>query len=86
MLPYYDSVYEPRQDNIDSKSVREILMTEDFKKVVKRRSERIYTMMESKSYMKHEGVPENKKIFIDGFKHFKTDKIHNCFFIRTWVR
>ena len=27
--------------------------------------------------MKHEDVPENKKIFVCGFKQIKTDKLEN---------
>ena len=49
-------------------------MKEDDKKVVKRCFEKIYNMMESKTYMKHEDVPENKDIIIYGFKHIKTKK------------
>ena len=30
--------------------------------------------MECKSYMRNEDIPENKEIFIHGFKHIKTDK------------
>ena len=33
--------------------------------------------MECKSYMKNEDNPENKQIFIYGFKHNKTDKVDN---------
>ena len=32
-------------------------------------------MIESKSCMKHEDVPENKEIFVYGFKQIKLDKI-----------
>ena len=75
MLHYNIGEYEPRQNIIDFEYAREILMKEDDKMVVKRRSERIYNMMEHKSYNKHEDVPGNKEIFINGFKHTKTDKI-----------
>ena len=34
-------------------------------------------MMECKSYMKNEDVPEHKEIFVYGFKHVKTDKVDN---------
>ena len=43
--------------------------------VEKRRFERITYMVTCKSYIKYEDVPENKEIFIYGFKHVKTDKI-----------
>ena len=45
--------------------------------VVKRRFERIYNVMECKSYMKNEDIPENKETIIYGLKHIKTDKLDN---------
>ena len=81
MLLYYEGQNKPKQNNIDFESAREILMLEDYKMVVKRRFVRIYNMMECKSYMKNEDIPENKEIFIHGFKHVKTDKIHNSIII-----
>ena len=42
--------------------------------VDKRRFETIYKIMECKSYIKNEDIPENKEIFISGFKPVKTDK------------
>ena len=45
MLPYYESVYEPKQNIIDFESAREILMKEDYKIVEKRRFERINDMI-----------------------------------------
>ena len=71
MLPYYEGKYEPRQNNIDFESAKEILMKEDFKMVKKRRFERINDMITSKSYNKYEEIPKNKEIFIYGFKHVK---------------
>ena len=38
-------------------------------------------MMECKSYIKHEEIPENKEIFVNAFKHFKTEKIDNYILI-----
>ena len=38
-------------------------------------------MMESKSFLKNEENPENKEIFVYGFKHIKTDKVDNFFLI-----
>ena len=75
-LPHYESKYEPKQNNITFGSAREVLMEEDYKMVVKRRFERLYKMMECKSYMKNERIPEKKEIFVYGFKHVKTDKIN----------
>ena len=77
MLPYYEGVYEPKQNNIDFESAREILMKQYYKMIVKRRFERINDMITYKSYIKYEDIPENKEIFIYGFKHIKTDKIDN---------
>ena len=54
MFSHYEGVYEPKQNKIDFESAREVLMEEDYKMVVKRRFERIYNMMECKSYMQNE--------------------------------
>ena len=43
--------------------------------VVKRRFERIYIMMEVKSYTKYEEFPENKAIFVYGFNYIETGKV-----------
>ena len=75
MLPHYEGEYQPKQSNIDFESANEILMKKDYKMVVKRRFERINKMMECKSYMKNEDIPENKEIIVYGFKHIKTDEI-----------
>ena len=56
-------------------------MKKDDKTVVNRRFERIINMIECKSSVKYEDVPENKEIFIYGFKHNKTDKIDNYILI-----
>ena len=77
MLPYYVSEYEPKQNNINFESAQDILMKEDYKMIEKRRFERIYDAIESMSYTKYENISENKKIFIYGLKHIKTDKIDN---------
>ena len=45
MLPHYEGVYEPRQNNIDFETAKNVLMEEDNKMIVKRRFERIYNMM-----------------------------------------
>ena len=81
MLPHYEGVYEPRHINIDFDSAKNILMKEDYKRVEKRRFERINDMKTHKSYIKYEDVPENKEIFIYGFKHVQTDKVDNCILI-----
>ena len=65
MLPHYLGIYEPKQNNIDFESSREILMEEVDKMVVKRRFERIIIMMiDCKLNAKNEENPENKEIFI----------------------
>ena len=81
MLPHYKGKYEPKQNNIDFKSAKEVLMKEDDKMIVKRRIERIFNMMDCKPYIKNEDNSENKEIFIYGFKHVKTDKIDNFILI-----
>ena len=77
MLPHYICEYEPKQNSIDFESAWKIFMKEDDNMVVKRRFEKIKKMMECKSYMKNEDIPENKEIFVYGFIHIKTDKIDN---------
>ena len=52
-------------------------MVEDYKMFVKRRFERIYNAIETITYTKYENDPQNKEIFVYGFKHVKTDKIDN---------
>ena len=56
-------------------------MKEDYKMIKQRRFEKIYSALESMDYTKHEDIPENKEIFIYGFKHIKTGKIDNYFLI-----
>ena len=81
MLPYYESVNEPRHINIDFESSKNILMKEDYKMIEKRRFERIYNSIESMTYTKYENISENKEIFIYGSKHVKTEKIDNYILI-----
>ena len=81
MLPYYESKCEPKQNNIDFESAKEVLMEADEKMVKNRRFERIYNAVESMTYTEYEDFPENKEIFVYGFKHVKTDKIDNYILI-----
>ena len=81
MLPYYEGIYDPKQNNIDFESAKEILMKEDYKMVEKRQFERINDMKTHKSYTKYEDIPEIKEIFVYGYKHIKTDKIDNYILI-----
>ena len=81
MLPHYVGKYEPKQNNIDFESAKNILMEEDDKMIKQRRFERINDMISYKSYIKYEDISENKEIFIYGFNHVKTDKIDNYILI-----
>ena len=81
MLPHYEGKYEPKQNNINFETAKEILMKEDNKMIIQRRFERIINMMDYKSYTKNENIPENKEIFIYSFKHVKTDKVDNYILI-----
>ena len=81
MLPHYVGKYESKKNNINFESAKEVLMKEDYKMVLKRRFERIYTALESMDYTKYEDISENKEIFIYGIKHVKTDKIDNYILI-----
>ena len=51
-FPYYGGVHKPKQKIFGLVSDRENLMKRDYKMVLKRRFERIYHMMECKSYLK----------------------------------
>ena len=79
MLPHYIGECKFNQNNIDFEYARETLMKEHDKRVVKRRFERIKTMSACKLCNENEDFPENKEIFIDGFKHIKTNRIGNFF-------
>ena len=81
MLPHYVGKYEHKQKIIDFESAKEILMKEDYKMINQRRFEKIYSALESMDYTKNEDIPENKEIFIYGFKHIKTGKIDNYILI-----
>ena len=81
MLPYYEGKYETIQNNIDFESAKEISMKEDYKMIVQRRFERINDMITCKSSIKYQDIPENKEIFIYGFKNIKTEKIDNYILI-----
>ena len=48
MLPYYESKYETKKNNIDFETAKEISMKEDYKMVEKRRFERINDMITCK--------------------------------------
>ena len=78
MLPNYKGEYDPKQNNIDFESAKDILLKEDGKMIIKRRFERIRNMMmDFKSYIKYEDISENKEIFIHSFKPVQTDKVDN---------
>ena len=64
MLPRYEGEYKPNQIFTDFESAREILMEEEYYKVVKRRFERTYNLMECISYMKTEDIPEKKRFIL----------------------
>ena len=81
MLPYYEGVYESKQNNINFESARDILIKEDYKRVEKRLFGRINDMITCKSYIRYEDIPENNEIFVYGYKHIKSDKIDNYILI-----
>ena len=61
VLPQNEGVFKPKQNIIDFRPAREISTEEHYRKVVKRRFERVNNMMECKSCIKNEDIPENKK-------------------------
>ena len=77
MLTWYVGEYKPKTSNDNFKAAKEVLITAEIPMIENRRFERINNMIACKSYMKHENVPENKEVFVYGFKHIKTDKIDN---------
>ena len=82
MLPLYEGEYVPKQNSIDFQSAEEILMTVENPMIENRRFEKKNNMIACTSYIRNYDVPENKEIFIYGFKHVKTDKIDNYILIR----
>ena len=58
-------------------NLQKILMKENRKMFENRRSERLNYMISCKTYMKHEVVSGNRKIFVFGFKHIKQVKSIN---------
>ena len=74
MLPWYVGEDKPKTLKINFKAAKEVLVTAEEPTIENKRFERINTMMACKSYIKNKDFPENKKIFITGFKHIKTDE------------
>ena len=82
MLPYYIGEYISKQINIDFESAKKVLMKEDYEIIVKRRFERINKMiLDFKSYIKNEDIPENKEIFVYSFKPVQTNNVENYILI-----
>ena len=77
MLPYYTGEFEDKRNNIDSESAKEASRTVEKPMIDKRRFERENGMITCKFYMKNEDIPENKEIFVYGFRHIKADKVDN---------
>ena len=75
MLPWFVEKYKPKLSIINLYAAKEILTTAEKSMFENRRFERINNVMESKSYMKHEDVPENKQMFVYGFKQSKQLKL-----------
>ena len=75
MLPWYVGDYTPRTPVVNFVTANEVLMNAKKAMVENGRIERISKMIESKSCIKKEDIPENKKKFVYGFKHIITDKI-----------
>ena len=63
MLPFNIGEQEPKQNNNDFESAREILMT-DYRVIVERRFEMIYNAIETLTYTKYEDIPENKVVHL----------------------
>ena len=81
MLPGYVNENIPRQNNNDFESAWKILMKQDDEMVMKRRFEMINYKMDVNFYSKNEKIPENKEIFIYGFKHNGAKKVDNYILI-----
>ena len=81
LLPNYIGKHEHKQNKNDFESVREILMKEDNKTLLKRRFDWIVNMMECKSYIKNEDIPEDKEILLYGFKHDKRGRVYSYILI-----
>ena len=77
MLPWYVQEYKPKTTTINFEAAKEILMTTEKPWIENRRFDRVKNMIACKLYMKNEDIPENKEIFVDGFKQNKKDKNDN---------
>ena len=84
MLPLFIGEHEPKQNNIDFESAREILLIEYDEMVMKRRSERIYKTIECESYNKNEDFLENKLINVCTNKFINKVMEKRDFYITGW--
>ena len=65
---------QTKTSNNKLEAAKVVLLTVEIPLIENRRFDRINFLIACKFYMKHEIVPENKKVFVHGFKHVKTDK------------
>ena len=75
LLSYYEGKYEPRQDNIDFESTKEVSLSAEKPMIEKSRFEKTYDMIACKSYIKYEDIPEKKRDTFYGFNTLKQKKI-----------
>ena len=68
ILPWYVGEYKPKTSITDFEAAKEVLLTSEKSMIGNRRFERINKLISCKSYIKSEDVPENKEIFVYGFK------------------
>ena len=76
LLPFYVREYKPKISIINFKAAKEVLIISEKSLIEKRRFERIKFVTAYKTYIKNDNNTETKEIFVYGFKHIKTDKVH----------
>ena len=78
MLPYYGGEYEPKTSTINfgiNVGCEKSLLSAEKPMIEKRRFETIKNVIACSFYIKNEDNPENKVIFVYGFKQIRTDKV-----------
>ena len=79
MLPWYLGEHKPQTATINFEAAKEVLLTAEKPMIESRRFERRNNIIACKSYIQYADIPENKEIFIYGFRHIKTDKVDNLY-------
>ena len=77
----YVGEYKPKTSLIKFKTTKDVLVAAETPILETRRFKRRINVIAFKSHMEDEDTPANKKIFVYGFKHIKTDELDNFILI-----